>query len=424
MKSKTLVLVRKELLGVLRNPQMIASLVLIPVMFIAMGGLTSIGVQKAVEEAKAMKIVVLVLDTGGLAGKVAEKLRGMGAEVVYKPPPQEPKLLVVVPEGFSHSLEEFLENPSTPPPRLRVSVELEGASIAATARLEAATQAARLVEEAVKQVLAEEKGLPPSLLSIHFQVEGEVLLGSHRLGLVEAQAVIGALASTFFVALFVIALAAQYATLSMAQEKEDKAFETLLSQPVDRAAIGTAKTIGALVVTGIQVALFAASWYYYISTLPGEQGATGQATIDLYTAVMEVIGVQGAAVVIAELLVAAIAATLLGLIAGALSSDTRAAGVAIGPLWMIVVGAGLTAQMIGIPATPETGLLGATIVLGPPIALQAAITQETGAITTTIISTLATTALLALALKKLLESEAIITGLGVKQRLKQWRQKP
>lgn len=442
MRTGLWLLVRKELLGLLRNPQLIGSIVMIPLLFIFMGGITQMGVQKAAEEAKPQNIVVVVEDRGWLAERIAGALRAIGYHVVEAPGEkgdhpsgwERAPVIVYVPKGFTSRLELFLENKTLKPPSLRAVIRIDTVSFIATGRIHLADAVAETISRLAREALAEKNGLPQGLLSLEVGVEGEVLLHRHRMSVAEAAGVIGSLASSFFIALFVIALAAQYAVLSMAQEKEDKSFETLLSQPIPRSSIGFAKTIGALVVTAIQVALFAASWYYYMAVIastpppPEATGtATGQApgtgpgetaTLGLYQSVMSLLGVEGAAALLLELLLAAIAAALLGLIVGSLSRDTRSAGTAIGPLWLIVVGVGMTAQMVGVPLSPETGLLGATIVLGPPLAVQAAVAGDTASIATTLASTGATVALLAYVLSRILNSEAIVVGIGLKARLR------
>lgn len=430
MSSTIRILVRKELLGLLRNPQMIASLVIIPLMFIFMGGIASIGVQKAAEEAQRTGIIIVFLDKSSLAKQLAAAMRAAGFNVVEAsttPAQYAGKdITVIVPKGFAEALQAFIENKTTKPPTVKVVVPVETISITSTSRLRLATSIARVLSDIVKTMYARSHGLPLKALSLNIRVEGEAILHNKKLGLAEAQAIVGGLASSFFVALFVIALSAQYAALSMAQEKEDKSFETLLSQPIPRTSIGLAKTIGALVVTLVQVTLFAASWYYYMhmitSTKPPETiGAeTGLETssVNIYEKALSLIGVNGAVALLLELLIAAIAAALIGLILGGLSRDTRSVGTLLGPLWIIVVGVGMAAQIIGFPSIPETGLLGLTIILGPPIVLQAAVTGNTLTMIITIVSTILPTILLAYLLARILNSEVMIVGLSLRARLR------
>ena len=89
---------------------MIASLILIPVMFIAMGGITSAGIQKAVQEAKHSNILVILEDTSPLALEAAKTLEKTGIRIetstAAKQEAETEPITLVIPKDFTLKLEK------------------------------------------------------------------------------------------------------------------------------------------------------------------------------------------------------------------------------------------------------------------------------------------------------------------------------
>ncbi len=410
-------LIWKELISIFRNPQMIASFLFIPVMFIAMGSLVEFGVEEAAKTIAETKISVVLEDEHPLSRSVVAKLREAGlVGEVYSSLEEvgETPVILIIPRGFSESVLSILRGSQGVLPKLEIVAELESLSIAGMSKLEILETIPSLFRKFLQESLLENYGVDPAVLEIEPVVEPRVVVGGKVLVGEEANAIVAAVSSSFFIVAMLIAIAGQYGALSMAQEKEDKTFETLLSQPVERVFIGLAKVVGALAVSIVNIGLFGASWYYYMSKVTG--GVAGGGAL---STMIDMLGKSGAAIFFAGALVAMMGAAMLGVILGGFARDTRTAGTFIGIIWMVAVLSGLALQMIGIPQNPTAiALMGASIVLGPPTIFGSLVAGNTTAAYTALLATTATTTIILYVLNRLLNSELLITGLGLKTKLK------
>ncbi|GEM_PF-7130572 len=410
-------LIWKELISIFRNPQMIASFVFIPIIFVAMGNLIEFGVEEAAKTIAETKIQVVLEDTHPLSRSIVAKLEEAGlvggihsslGDVGDAP------VILIIPRGFSESVLSILGGSQGPPPRLEIVMELESLSIAGMSKLEILENIPSIFRKLLQETILEEYGVNPSLLEVEPVVEPRVIVGGRVLAGEEANAIVASVSSSFFIVAMLMAIAGQYGALSMAQEKEDKTFETLLSQPVERVFIGVAKVVGALAVSIVNIVLFGASWYYYMSKVTG--GATGGGAL---STMIDILGKSGIVVFFAEALVAMMGAAMLGVILGGFARDTRTAGTFIGLIWMAAVLSGLALQIVGVPQNPvAVALMGASIILGPPTVFGSLIAGNNTVAYTALAATIAITAVILYILNKLLNSELLITGLGLKTKLR------
>ena len=255
-------------------------------------------------------------------------------------------------------------------------------------------------------------------------VNTTVAIGSLNLKAHEANSLASMFFSTTFVAILASALVLQYGALSMAQEKEDKTFETLLSQPVPRLYIGLSKMTGVVLLALITLVLFAASWYYYINKvvaagMAASSGEAPTARFSFFSFFRNIVGLGGVLILLANLFIVMIGAALIGIILGGFAADTRSAGMLIGPIWILVVMGVIVVEMIGIPTSPGAQLLVAlTLFLGPLITLNSIILGTSIVTISTIVLNVLETMILAYILSRILNSEIMITGTGFLRRLK------
>ncbi len=409
-------LIWKEVYATLKNPQIVISIVMIPVMFMAMGGIISAGVQVAKQEIIGMKIALIDNDDTWLTRNVTSILKNkLSNRLILINQTEYLELsrmvkrygaTVVIPKGFTKNIIANLTS------RLEAYVQLATFSVPSMSKVSIVNDIAREVSDTVKEVLAKNVGVSIELFKINVGVDSLVFLGNLTFKSGEVRTVISMLSSTGFIIGMMVALVLQFATLNMAQEKEEKTFEVLLSQPVSRTEIGVAKMIGAVILSIIEVVVFSASWMYYIRSITG--GASESSTQSLGSGLgllINRLGIDGLVLTLTDLFIIMLCASVLGLILGGLSRDTKSAGMFVGPIWFIVVFIGLGMQFFGLPNIP-TKLLAysATLILGPAVIAYSALLGMRYVMSYTILVNVLEFLVLLYILKRFMESEVIVIG--------------
>ena len=414
-------LIVKEVKGFLKNPQFIVSIVLIPVLFVALGEVAAYGVGAAREELQELRLLVLDMDGTEYSRFIVSYLSiYMGAEVVSSKPaePLRDGILLVIPEGFGDSVDKLREGS---PAILRVGVEASVTSISFSglAPVEAALGLVSTVNDLIRKALVESAGLDPRILeNVVVEPDARVYLGGRLMGLAEARDIVNSIALSYFVLLVLIALSMQFAALSMAQEKEQKTFEMLLAQPIPRSHIGVAKIVSVILVSVLEVLAFSIAWYYYLKRAQGnlapetQAGGGSYSEPDLVEVFLGLAGPEGVALFVASIIISMFSASILGLIIGGLSRDTKTAGVLIAPLWMIVMFIGFVAEFTGFPRDETLLILmGLLVIPGPLAVLNSALTGSIGAAIGAVLASIVTSIMFLAALARLLDSDVIVTGL-------------
>lgn len=138
------------------------------------------------------------------------------------------------------------------------------------------------------------------------------------------------------IALFVVIMfAAQMTSASMATEKSDKTFETLLSMPVSRTAILMSKMTS----VGIMGIIYAAVYLLGFSfiTSGGGFGGGGSVSIDALEALGLTLGIQQYLIIGINVLLSIMIALSIAIIIGVAAKDIKAAQGAMAPLILIVM---------------------------------------------------------------------------------------
>ena len=249
-------LVWKEARELLR-PRYILPILMLPVLFIAMGqGFSGIEDQLGDEP----QVGVLAYDDNEYADVVQETLEAR-ADVVYNGTDGSPEralnrtteaggsAVVVIPDNFTERIRDDQRG------RVRLYTRVESVSIVGIA---SSTQVESLVSEAGRNLTvaitgATETELDPIERSHTTYVKGERMDASPG-------AVSAAFTSQFVfvpvIIMFAIVFSGQMVMNSMASEKENKTLETLLSMPVKRRQIVAAKLLGGSFIGLIATALY------------------------------------------------------------------------------------------------------------------------------------------------------------------------
>ena len=411
------VLVVKELKGFIKNPQFVVSILLMPVIFVAMGEATAYGVEKA-RELQEQGLIVLDQDNTNYSRLLAYYLQAFaGAKLADSKPQELPpgSVLLIIPRGFGQAIENALRG-SQAIVEVGVEASIQSISFSGLAPIEASSSLVSRINEFIRSMLLESMGVEPEDLNrVNVVPNAKIYIGSRELGLGEATGIVNSLTLSYFVVLILAAFSAQFATLSMAQEKEQKTFEMLLAQPIPRSHVGIAKIIAVVAVSLIEALVFALAWYYYLKSAraftPEAAGGSQVAGGSLLSLFLELIGGGGLALFIASITVSMFAASILGLILGGLARDTKTAGFFIGPLWIIIMFIGIVAQFTGLPSGVIPLLLMGLLVIPAPLALMNSVLKGSLVLAAGVLAFEAvTTVLLLVLLARFLDSDIIVTG--------------
>ncbi len=147
----------------------------------------------------------------------------------------------------------------------------------------------------------------------------------------------------------VITVAAQLVATAVANEKENKTLETLLSSPVSRQMIVATKLIGAGIVSLLMAGAYLYGMKNYMEGITG--GAMSEATTQISTAVEQLhlsLGMQDYLILGVSLFLAIMTALSFAFIIGAFAEDTRSAQSAIAPIMMMLLVPYLLSMLLDI----------------------------------------------------------------------------
>jgi len=135
----------------------------------------------------------------------------------------------------------------------------------------------------------------------------------------------------------VIMMSAQMIAASIAGEKENKTLETLLSTPVGRGALVTAKMTASGLVALVTAAAYMVGMRSYMSSLVGTDGNVSAAVSDAVRKLGLVLDARGYVLLGLSVFAAIMVALALAVILGAAAEDIKSAQVVITPVMMLVL---------------------------------------------------------------------------------------
>lgn len=137
----------------------------------------------------------------------------------------------------------------------------------------------------------------------------------------------------------VIVIAAQMVAMAVASEKENKTFETLLSSPVSRKAIVSAKLIGAGVVAVLFAGVYMIGFNYYIKgvTSMGASTSSNEALMKVLESLGIVISPAGYVLLGISLFLGILVALAVAMILGAFVESVKSVQAVTTPLMVLVL---------------------------------------------------------------------------------------
>lgn len=338
---KFFVLVRKEIKELL-TLQTILPLVAVVLVFIFIGNVAG----KQTKNTQApQNVAVLDLDSStqsaqiiALLGKVNLNVNKLSDQTIdaalATAQSEQDKALLVIPQGFGSSLgtkqPEKIEDYS-----IMQSFSVMGAKVYGQIDAALATANAQLSNAMLKTSGVDN----PNLVKNPLQINNHVMVGS-RQAEVSYAAVSGFVSSqtTFIpiVLFLIITFSTQLIAASMANEKENKTLETLLSSPVSRKAIVAAKLVGASLVALLTAVIYLYGLQKYIGGLSGG-GGVDVATQNAVQSLGLVFTLQDYLLLGLVLFLAILVALSIAIILGSFAEDIKSVQGLTMPLMVLVL---------------------------------------------------------------------------------------
>ena len=360
-------LLMKELKELI-NVQMILSLVIVLSMFGIMGNVMNGAIDDASEEMTHPKINISDCDDTELTQSIVEMLKSSKAEVKVFDIDSEDyadilnsnglKSMVIIPEGFTESV-----NNGEKAQLITVS-KLKSASAMANVS-SGSDGATELIKKVVTNIVAEGAGISKEQLElIENPVEtSENTVVGDKSASIPLNNVLGKITMQNtvlpIIVFMLIVMTSQSLVNSISSEKIDKTLETLLSTPVTRTAIITAKMLAAAIVALINAGAmtFGVSNLMKTSTSQLAEGVSG--AVGQYLSADEAINVLGLNLSAVDYLLVGLQLFLtimiclsVSIMLGALVNDTKSSQTVIMPLMILAIVPYIISMLADINALP------------------------------------------------------------------------
>lgn len=358
-------LLKKEL-SELINKQMIFSLIFTVAIFFIMGNVMESATSEIVEEAKSNKLSICNMDDSAVTEEMIESFKESGSKVDlvtvegddYASAFKKQKKLkgfVVIPKGFGEAVEKGEK------PEVYSVSKIQGAAAFSnmTSGPENTLSAVTLF---VSQKLADQKGVSKEQLKT---IEDPLTVTEHTVVADKsAQVSMGSIVTKLMmqnmilpiIVVLLIMMTSQSLISSISNEKIDKTLETLLSTPVSRGSVITAKMLAAAIVALLNAGVMMVGFTSYTTGMMGSMASDITTTIPQDAAesakgalsgimssgdALKQLGLQlGAAdylLIGIQLFVTIMICLALSIILGALVNDSKSAQTMLLPIVMMVM---------------------------------------------------------------------------------------
>ncbi|WP_303797416.1 ABC transporter permease [Ruminococcus flavefaciens] len=358
-------LLKKEL-SELINKQMIFSLIFTVAIFFIMGNVMESATSEIVEEAKSNKLSICNMDDSAVTEEMIESFKESGSKVDlvtvegddYASAFKKQKKLkgfVVIPKGFGEAVEKG-EKPEV------YSVSKVHGAAAFSNMTSGPENTLSAVTLFVSQKLADQKGVSKEQLKT---IEDPLTVTEHTVVADKsAQVSMGSIVTKLMmqnmilpiIVVLLIMMTSQSLISSISNEKIDKTLETLLSTPVSRGSVITAKMLAAAIVALLNAGVMMAGFTSYTAGMMGSMASDIATTIPQDAAesakgalssimssgdALKQLGLQlGAAdylLIGIQLFVTIMICLALSIILGALVNDSKSAQTMLLPIVMMVM---------------------------------------------------------------------------------------
>ncbi len=336
--GKLSVIVWKEVMDLLRDPKFIVGILIPILIFPVMGAIFTEGFKGA----RAKPCIALTDKDGSRVSRLYAEILGRYAEVAC----EKPDARVVLEPGFGEQVEKGVFN-------VTVYYVLSSTSIAASEKVSLVRGA---LTEAAKELFQEVVGLKQRIALKSYTVyKGRVL----PLPPTAFYGIVFGLSNTLIWAVFMVAIMVfQLVAVSIVSEKEYKTLEILLTQPIRNTTVLAGKLIASILIAVIEGAAVLAGMAFYMGSVMSSagRGSRGFNVTGDVLAILQKAGLMPTPLSIA-LYVGLIIASLIfilsiGVVVGALASDTKSAGSLSGIFVPIILIPAFAAMFTDIEALP------------------------------------------------------------------------
>lgn len=362
-------LLKKEL-SELINKQMIISLVIMLGIFFLMGNFMKSATEELKDDIVNPKVNICDMDDTELTGEMIASFKTNGSEVknitvngedyaaAFKD--SDIKSFVVIPKGFTETLEK-----GEKPEILSVS-KIKGTS--AFSNMTGGTEnASSLINDYVSRKIAEQQGVTDDELDI---IGSPMPITEHTVvadksAKVSSSAIMSKLLSQNMILpiiiLVLLMFTSQTLIASISNEKIDKTLETLLSAPVSRGSVITAKMLAAAIVALLNAAVMMIGFTSYVSSMAESVTSDSELTSAITSALstgdaFSQLGLTLSAVdyifVGIQLFTTIMICLAISIVLGALVDDSKSAQTALMPIMILVMVPWMVTMLADINSLP------------------------------------------------------------------------
>ena len=333
-------IVAKEVKEMIRDPRILLGIILGPLLILPLMGLMIRTSQEAaMESMQNMSVAVIDHDNGAFAQNLTKFLETRGVrveklsasninEVSEDAQNSNVTAVIVIPKDFSKNLTDGRKG------ALEVYSVFRGGGIAESGTFSVVNSLLISFEQTLTNQRLEEESLEPDIVLDPVDVSAMSIVRGEPVS-VNPDVLFAVSMSQFFgfpfAIMFLIILAMQLASTSVASEKEEKTLETLLSLPISRFTILIGKLAGSVVVAAVGAVATIVGVVYYVGSF--SFGAQTQGAVDL-SQIGLAPGPIGYAILGASLFVSLLSALALAIVVSVFAEDVRGAQSLVGFLYL------------------------------------------------------------------------------------------
>lgn len=340
-------LLQKELKELI-NGQMILSLAVILAMLFIMGNITKSAINDVTEEAQNPKINISDRDDTDFTQNLIEVLKNSGAEIkVFETDgdnyadilsENNIKNIVIIPKGFTDSIENGEKPEIITASRMTSAATLSNISTGTSGAI-------TLIQNCIANTIATEAGMSPEQFEL---MENPIMLTDNTV--VDDKSANTSIDSIMnkismqnailpIIVFLLIMMTSQSLISSISNEKIDKTLETLLSAPVSRSSIITAKMLAAAVVALINAGVYMIGFSKFIksSSIQAENLVSSISVDDALSQLGLNLSVGDYVLVGIQLFMTIMICLSVSIMLGALVNDTKSSQTVIMPIMMLAM---------------------------------------------------------------------------------------
>jgi len=401
-------LIEREVKAILKNPAFILSLLLILVLYNAIGQITSSAIKTAHETLSTNEVGIILKDPSDFAKRIihlANQTAGNRLHIVESIDfgLNTYGMVLIIPEDFTSSVRDTSKYV-----QLEAYIKMETLSpMQGSTKLSFVNQLGELIRKAIVISVATEQRVDPLLVTKPVIVDPRVKLYEKLMSIEEFSTISQFINLIVLLIAVIIGINSVNAAQFVATEKVEKAFEMLLAQPTPRRNIVIAKITGSTFAS----LLIGAVYFFGLSSMLSGIFPSSTAAEILYSK----LGTGGIYMSLLSIVLGLISSGALGVLIGSIVSDERIASTLAFPIMLVSMGAAFAFSYASLPINTYTGILaGITLSPTPYIILEGFISGNTMLIAITLLTELLFTLVVIVLAMYVYERDIVVLGIKIK----------